>query len=96
MTEPKLLTEAEARAIYIAATSPDDFNERLRERGLIAQNPVDPLLLEAREDELRRLLEAEREREGPQVEFNHRALLAVLALYLCLWIAAIGGVWMMF
>jgi hypothetical protein len=36
MTEPKLLTEAEARAIYIAATSPDDFNERLRERGLIA------------------------------------------------------------
>jgi hypothetical protein len=47
-------------------------------------------------DELRRLLEAEREREGPQVEFNHRALLAVLALYLCLWIAAIGGVWMMF
>lgn len=47
-------------------------------------------------DELRRLLEAEREREGPQVTFNHRALLAVLALCLCFWIALIGGVWAAF
>lgn len=44
----KLLTEAEARAIYIAATSPDDFNNRLRERGLIAPEPTCPLLIEAR------------------------------------------------
>jgi hypothetical protein len=50
MTEPKLLTEAEARAIYIAATSPDDFNERLRERGLIA-SVVTPLLARAKATE---------------------------------------------
>lgn len=48
-----LLTEAEACAIYIAATSPEDFNARLRERGLIAPEPVDPLLVEAREIEAR-------------------------------------------
>lgn len=47
-------------------------------------------------DQLRRLLEAEREREGPQVTFNHRALLAVMALCLCFWIALIGGVWAAF
>lgn len=47
-------------------------------------------------EELRRLMESEREREGPQVKFNHRALLAVLALCLCFWIALIGGVWVAF
>lgn len=51
MTEQKLLTEAEWRSIlsqsvnYYAATL---IIENFRERGMIAPEPVDPLLLEAR------------------------------------------------
>jgi hypothetical protein len=45
--EPKLLTEAEWREM---SPYPKDYIEQeLRERGLIAQEPVKPLLIEARE-----------------------------------------------
>lgn len=43
-TEPKLFTLAEAQDRF-----GDAFNAELRERGLIAEEPVDPLLVEARE-----------------------------------------------
>jgi len=49
MTEPKLLTEAEARNLWAQPHARDHFIELLRERGLIAEEPVDPLLIEARE-----------------------------------------------
>jgi hypothetical protein len=54
MTEPKLLTEAEAQGAWSAtyhehADSFLEYKAKLRERGLIAPEPVDPLLLEARE-----------------------------------------------
>lgn len=53
-TEPKLLTEAEARgawqATYATHTmSITEYFAALRERGLIAEEPVDPVLEEARE-----------------------------------------------
>jgi hypothetical protein len=45
--EPKLLTEAEWREM---SPYPKEYIEQeLRERGLIAAEPVDPLLVEARE-----------------------------------------------
>jgi hypothetical protein len=52
--EPKLLTEAEAEGAWKAtysthAKSLEDYKAELRERGLIAAEPVDPLLEEARE-----------------------------------------------
>lgn len=47
-TEPKLLTEAEAREMYTDSRL-SVFIEQLRERGLIAVEPVDPLLVEARQ-----------------------------------------------
>ena len=51
MTEPKLLTEAEAKILW--GNSPthetfDAFKAQLRERGLIAPEPVDALLIVAR------------------------------------------------
>jgi Xaa-Pro aminopeptidase len=49
---PKLLTEAEAREIHALAAGMceiEGFVDSLRERGLIAPEPVDPLLIEARE-----------------------------------------------
>ena len=49
-TEPKLLTEAEWREVLIPADgAADPIIKRLRERGLIAEEPVDPLLVEAQE-----------------------------------------------
>ena len=47
MDEPKLLTEAEARKLRNLTR--DEYVAELRERGLIAPEPVDPDLLEARE-----------------------------------------------
>ena len=47
MTEPKLLTEAEARKLRNLTR--DEYVAELRKRGLIADDPVDPDLLEARE-----------------------------------------------
>ena len=55
-TEPKLLTEAEWERISapLGLTSTiDQIASALRERGLIAPEPVDPLLVEAREIEAR-------------------------------------------
>lgn len=56
MTEPKLLTEAEWRSILRQSVNHDVANSiiyNLRERGMIAPEPepepVDPLLIEARE-----------------------------------------------
>ena len=48
MTEPKLLTERELLGLLELNTKEDILKE-LRERGLIAPEPVDPLLIEARE-----------------------------------------------
>ena len=48
MTEPKLLTERELLGLLELNTKEDILKE-LRERGLIAPEPVDPDLLEARE-----------------------------------------------
>ena len=45
MTEPKLLTEAEARKLRNLTR--DEYVAELRERGLIAPEPIDPLLEEA-------------------------------------------------
>ena len=42
MTEPKLLTEAEALELYLNLPRAD-YLSALRERGLIAEGPVDPL-----------------------------------------------------
>lgn len=50
MTEPKLLTEAEWRTILRQSVNYDVANSiicDLRERGMIAPEPVDPLLVEA-------------------------------------------------
>lgn len=52
--EPKLLTEYEAQALWAGtfvhhAKPFADYLAELRERGLIAPEPVDPLLIEARE-----------------------------------------------
>lgn len=47
MTEPKLLTEAEWRNVF--AYNADIAITYIRERGLVADDPVDPDLLEARE-----------------------------------------------
>ena len=47
MTEPKLLTEAEMRNVL--SYNKDIAINYLRERGLIAAEPVGPLLVEARE-----------------------------------------------
>lgn len=51
MSEVKLLTEAEALEIWDEAQDrhPGPFVKALRERGLIAPEPVDPLLVEVRE-----------------------------------------------
>jgi hypothetical protein len=51
MTEPKLLTEAQAIEMWNQAqkSAPATFIEIFRERGLIAEEPVDPLLVEARQ-----------------------------------------------
>jgi len=51
MTEPKLLTEADAQYFARVARQCDTsvFVAKLRERGLVADDPVDPDLLEARE-----------------------------------------------
>lgn len=46
-TEPKLLTEAEAKSIAWG-TNPHNIMFELRERGLIAPEPMDALLIEAR------------------------------------------------
>lgn len=51
---PKLLTEAEALVLWEASFHKDAksfaaYKDQLRERGLLAQEPVDPLLIEARE-----------------------------------------------
>jgi hypothetical protein len=46
MAEPKLLTEVEAQVLF-GWTAFADFLAELRERGLIAEEPVDPLLVEA-------------------------------------------------
>lgn len=52
-TEPRLLSEAEAKGAWMAtfslhAKSFAEYLDELRERGLIAPEPVDPLLVEAR------------------------------------------------
>jgi hypothetical protein len=44
MTEPKLLTEVGVRALLDLSTKPDQFRNYLREQGLIAEEPVDPLM----------------------------------------------------
>jgi sugar-specific transcriptional regulator TrmB len=50
MTEPKLLTEAEwVDRMTVPYNRIEDVLSELRERGLIAPEPVDPLLIEARE-----------------------------------------------
>ena len=48
MIEPKLLTEAEWAGL-LGPTGYELHGPELRERGLIAPEPVDPLLIEARE-----------------------------------------------
>ena len=48
-TEPKLLTEAEWVAWMQKPQSTEKALTDLRERGLIAEEPVDPLLVEARQ-----------------------------------------------
>lgn len=48
-TEPKLYTETEARSDWRVMATEGDFVQALRERGLIAEEPVDQLLAEARE-----------------------------------------------
>jgi hypothetical protein len=48
MAEQVKLTEAEVRGNYVGPAV-DHIVELLRERGLIAEEPVDPLLVEARE-----------------------------------------------
>ena len=51
MTEPKLLTEAEVHDLYKCVADASDLVRLLRKRGMIAPEPepVDPLLIEARE-----------------------------------------------
>jgi hypothetical protein len=44
--EPKLLTEAEARNLYNCMADATDLVEVLRERGLIAPEPVDEITVE--------------------------------------------------
>ncbi len=48
-----------------------------------------------REEELRRILAEQSEREGPPSEFDGRGCAAVTALMACAWIAAAGAVWML-
>ena len=50
-TEPKLLTEADVSALYELArnATPENFRKAVAMQGLIAEEPVDPLLVEARQ-----------------------------------------------